>query len=173
MKSLVILLAALFLASPVLPASDNVTEIRPAGTWIQNDVKWKNAPESGNPHLQVADVKLLLFNADHTFAVVECVLNRVPHKYIAISHGDGEIVYLGTWQSVANHIVANYRLVSRTVALEGERLPGEEQREVVTGSRSLLRFGGRSYKRTRALEKSTTEIADIARKRELKEENRN
>jgi hypothetical protein len=41
-----------------------------------------------------------------------------------MSQGDGRVIYLGTWKLNGNSIHVEYHLVSRTVPIEGEVIPG-------------------------------------------------
>jgi hypothetical protein len=58
----------------------------------------------------------------------------------AIRRGDGRVVYSGTWKPTGDSLHVEYRLVSRTVAKEGETLPGPVQSENVQVRGSTLLF---------------------------------
>ena len=70
----------------------------------------------------------------------------------AISGGDGRVVYLGTWKLTGNSLHVEYRLVSRTVAKEGETLPGPVQSEDVRVRGSTLLFQKDRFRRDEKLD---------------------
>jgi hypothetical protein len=69
-----------------------------------------------------------------------------------MSHGDGRIVYLGTWNLTGNSLHLEYRLVSRTVARYGETLPGPMQRKDIHVRGSSLLFQKDRFDRDKKLD---------------------
>jgi hypothetical protein len=69
-----------------------------------------------------------------------------------MSHGDGRIVYLGTWKLTGNSLHVEYRLVSRTVPKEGETLPGPVQSEDIRVGGSTLLFQKDRFDRDKNLD---------------------
>jgi hypothetical protein len=145
-----------FVCLPALAAGLAQEQVH--GAWLQDGVKWTKAPPDINPQLQTGEAEILYFDKDQTFAVVHCVVNRVPKQYQTISHGDGEVVYRGRWTGVGDTIAVDYRLVSRTVAIKGEELPGPIQHATIRESGGTLSFDRKAFRRTPTLDKSVTEI---------------
>lgn len=69
----------------------------PSGAWLQTKLKWKNPPASINPQLQASPATILYFGEDHTFAVLICVVNRIPGKDISINDEAGLTLQRGQW----------------------------------------------------------------------------
>ncbi|HLZ12103.1 MAG TPA: hypothetical protein VKP58_05900 [Candidatus Acidoferrum sp.] len=155
MKTLTALLL-LLLCLPVLAAATDEGRVR--GAWLLNSVKWTNAPADINPHLQSGPAEILYFRQDHTFALIYCVVNRVPKQYEAISHGDPQDVYLGKWEAQGDDIVVEYRLADRTVKIKGEALPGPIQHATIKTSRGILHLEKGSFHRSADLDKDAAEV---------------
>lgn len=131
--------------------------VKPTGAWLPVHVKWERAPASVNPKLETGATTVLYFDEQRHFAVVGCVVNRESGQY-TISHGDGQFISLGEWDG---HLPGQvkYRLVSRTVALKGETLPGPwHAEELAPRPKGYLRFEGKLYRRLEALEPSVREL---------------
>ena len=71
----------------------------PEGAWLEGGVKWSNAPPQVHSNLQFAQAAIIYFGSDHSFGVIYATVNRVTNRYEVISSGDGQVVYLGTWES--------------------------------------------------------------------------
>jgi hypothetical protein len=130
---------------------------KPIGAWLPVHVKWEHAPASVNPKLETGETTVLYFDDEKRFALVGCVINRESAQY-TISHGDGQVISLGEWDG---HLPGQvkYRLVSRTVALKGETLPGPwHEEKLASTSKGYLRFKGKLYRRVEALEPSVREV---------------
>ncbi len=130
---------------------------KPTGAWLPVRVTWEHAPESVNPKLETAATTVLYFDEQRRFALVRCVVNRESGQY-TVSHGDGQVVYLGEWDGRLPGEV-KYRLVSRTVSLKGETLPGPwHEEKLASASKTYLQFEGKLYRRVEALDPSVREI---------------
>jgi hypothetical protein len=134
---------------------------KPTGTWLPVHVKWEHAPASVNPKLQTGATTVLYLGDQERFALVGCVVNRESGEY-AISHGDGQVISLGEWDGqLPGHV--KYRLVSRTVALKGETLPGPwHEEKLMSTAKGYLVFQGKVYRHVNALEPGVREILDGA-----------
>jgi hypothetical protein len=148
------LLLALLLSSPAAIAQSAKT----TGAWLQVNVKWEHAPPEINPKLEAGAATVLYFDGDGNFALVGCVINREPGRYITMSDGDGQVVSYGTWDGhLPGHV--KYRLISRTVERVGESLPGPWQEEQLARTpKGYLRFKGALYRRVKDLEPSIREL---------------
>jgi hypothetical protein len=135
------------------------------GAWLRSDIKWSKAPKEINPKLQYAPTGIIYFGADHTFALVYATVNRVPDEYEVISNGDGQEIYLGTWNAAGSALALKYRLVERTVRLLGEALPGPTKEETARQIGSVIVFRGHSFRRSSALDQSAHEFVAAAAKR--------
>jgi hypothetical protein len=132
--------------------------VKPTGAWLPVHVKWEHAPPSINPKLETGATTVLYFDEHGRFAVIECVVNREPGRYTTVSHGDGQVVSLGEWDG---HLPGQvkYRLVSRTVPLKGEMLPGAWHKEKLTSTpKGYLMFEGKLYRPVEGLEPSVREL---------------
>jgi len=154
MKTLTALL--LLVCLPALVTG--IEEGQVQGAWLLNSVKWANAPADINPHLQSGAAAILYFKQDHTFALIYCVVNRVPKEYEVISHGEPQNIYLGKWEASGDNIAVEYRLVSRTVKIKGEVLPGPIQRATIKASRGTLHLEKGSFHRAADLDKDAAEV---------------
>lgn len=132
--------------------------VKPTGAWLPVHVKWKHAPPSVNAKLETAATTVLYFDEQQHFGLIACVVNREPGRYTTVSHGDGQVISLGEWYG---HLPSKvkYRLVSRTVSLEGEKLPGQWHEEKLTSTRKgYLLFEGKLYRHVENLEPSVREL---------------
>jgi hypothetical protein len=86
-----------------------------------------------------AEAAILYFSPDQRFVLLYGTVIQGPTSE-TISGGDGRVVYLGTWKLTDNLLHVEYRLISRTVAKEGEMLPGPVQSENVQVRGNTLLF---------------------------------
>lgn len=154
MKTLTALLLLAFLPAFVAGLDEGHVQ----GAWLQDGVKWTKAPPDINPHLQTGEAEILYFGKDQTFAIIHCVVNRVPKEYETISHGDGQVVYRGKWEAAGDSIAVEYRLVSRTVKIKGEALPGPIQHATIKTSDRVLHLEKKTFHRTVGLDRSAAEV---------------
>jgi hypothetical protein len=113
------LLGGAFLTAQVAP---------PTGAWCQTNLTWKKPPSELGLKERYAEAAVLYFSPDQRFVLLYGTVIQGPTSE-SISGGDGRVVYLGTWKLTGSALYVEYRLVSRTVAKEGEALPGPVQRE--------------------------------------------
>ena len=129
-----------------------------AGAWLPVSVKWEHAPPQINPKLETGATTILYFGENGQFAKVGCVVNREPGRYTTLSQGDGQVISLGEWDG---HLPGKtkYRLVSRTVTVEGEKLPGPWQEGKLAATKNgHLIFEGRLYRHVEDLRQSVQEL---------------
>ncbi len=177
MKTLTALLLLIWLPMPSVTDDDRHIE----GAWLQDGVKWTKAPAGMNPRLKLGEAEILYFRKDQAFAIIYCIVNRIPKEYETISHGDGQAVYRGKWEAQGDDIAVEYRLVDRTVKIKGEALPGTIQHATIKASRGILHLEKGSFHRAADLDNDAAEVvgglpqssritegqrANIARKRE-------
>jgi hypothetical protein len=132
--------------------------VKPIGAWLPVHVKWEHAPPSVNPKLETGATTVLYFDEHGRFAVIGCVVNRERGRYTTVSKGDGQVISLGEWD---RHLPGQvkYRLVSRTVTLEGEMLPGPWREAKLTSTRKgHLLFEGKLYRHVKDLDPSVREL---------------
>ena len=154
MRTLTVLLLVVCL--PILVAGLDQDHVQ--GAWLKDGVKWINAPAGINPRLKLGDAEILYFGKDQTFAIIYCVVNRVPNEYETSSHGDGQVVYRGKWEVKGDDIAIEYRLVSRTVKIKGEALPGPIQHTTIRASRGVLHLEKSTFHRAAGLDKDAAEV---------------
>jgi hypothetical protein len=111
----------------------------PSGAWLQTNLTWKKPPAELELKERYAEATVIYFSPDQRFVLLYGTVIQNP-KTEVVSHGDGRVVYLGTWKLTGNSLHVQYRLVSRTVAKEGETLPGPVQSEDVWVGGSTLLF---------------------------------
>jgi hypothetical protein len=157
--------SAMFLFLLLAPIALSQQVRVPEGAWLQDDIKWSKAPREYNPKLRVARSTIAYFGGDHTFALIYATVNRVPNEYEVISNGDGQVVYLGTWSVRERTIALTYGLISRTVQMQGEQLPGPTINETAKQSGSAIVLVGHSFRRSSALDQSMREYATSKSKR--------
>ena len=125
------ILRYLCLASCLLGSASLAAQVAPpTGAWRQTNVTWKKPPAELGLKQRYAEARILYFNPDHRFVLLAGTVIQGPTSE-AISGGDGRVVYFGTWKLTGNSLHVEYRLISRTVAKEGETLPGPVQSENV------------------------------------------
>jgi hypothetical protein len=166
MKKMFLLLVLIFLPSLAVRSDTNFLD----GAWLQDDVKWVNAPPDINPQLQSGSAAVLYFGKDQTFALIYCTVGREPKKYMTISHGDPQNLFLGKWETRGENILVEYRLVSRTIhTIPKEELPGPIQHATMKVSHNILSFDRKTFRptpglnerifhRTPELDKSAAEV---------------
>jgi hypothetical protein len=132
-------------------ASSRAQVVPPTGAWLQTNVKWKKPPAELESKQQYAEAAVLYFSLDQRFILLYGTVRQVPTSE-AISGGDGRVVYLGTWKLTGSVLHVEYRLVSRTVAKEGETLPGPVQSEDVRVRGSTLLFQKDRFRRDEKLD---------------------
>jgi hypothetical protein len=111
----------------------------PTGAWRQTDVKWKKPPAELELKQRSAEAAVVYFSPDQRFVLLYGTIIQGPTSE-GVSQGDGRVVYLGTWKLTGNLLHVEYRLVSRTVAKEGETLPGPVQNEDIRVRGSTILF---------------------------------
>jgi hypothetical protein len=90
------------------------------------NMSWKEPPAELDLKQRYAEAAVLYFSPDQRLVLMYGTLIQ-SHSSEGMSHGDGRIIYLGTWKVTGTSVHVEYRLVSRTVAKEGETLPGPIQ----------------------------------------------
>ena len=123
----------------------------PTGAWRQTNVTWKKPPAELESNQRYAEARILYFSPDQRFVLLAGTVIQGPTSE-AISGGDGRVVYFGTWKLMSNTIHVEYRLISRTVAKEGEMLPGPVQSEDVRVRGSTLLFHKDRFSRDEKLD---------------------
>jgi hypothetical protein len=123
----------------------------PQGAWLQDGLKWSKAPKKINPKLSSARGAVLYFGSDHNFTLIYTTINRVPGEYEVICGGCGQVVYSGSWELGKQTIKVKYRLVSRTVDVPGEQLPGPVKEDTAKIEDDAVLFLGYSFHRSTAL----------------------
>jgi hypothetical protein len=126
------------------------------GAWLQEGVNWTRAPKDINPQLESGGAEVLYIEKYLIFAAIYCTVLREHRANMAISHGDPQTVYLGLWDS--DKISVRYRLVSRTVRLKGEELPGPFQHAIIKVSKGILIFDDKRFHRVPSLDESAAEV---------------
>jgi hypothetical protein len=121
------------------------------GAWRQSNLTWKKPPAELQLKERYAEAAILYFSPDQRFVLLYGTVIQGSTSE-AISGGDGRIVYVGTWKLTSNSLHVEYRLVSRTVAKEGETLPGPVRSEDVRVRGSTLLFQKDRYTRDEKLD---------------------
>lgn len=147
-----------------LLATMAVAQTVPQGAWLQDGTTWSNAPKEINPKLSSGRAVIAYFASDHTFALIYATVNRVKGEYEVICNGCGQVVYTGTWELAEKAVKMKYRLVSRTVQVAGEQLPGPIKEDTAKLEGDTVVFLGHPFRRATALDASVREfIPPVAR----------
>jgi len=123
----------------------------PSGAWRQTNVTWTKPPAELELKQRSASAAMLYFSPDHRFVLLYGLVIQSPTSE-AISVGDGRVVYLGTWSFNGKSLHVEYHLVSRTVAKEGETLPGPVLNEDIQPRGGTLLFKKDHFKRDEKLD---------------------
>jgi hypothetical protein len=129
------------------------------GAWRQSGVKWKKPPAELHLKQRYAESGILYFGANHEFAVMYGTVIHGPNAE-GVSHGDGRVVYLGTWNAEGTALRVKYQLVSRTVLMANEAMPGPMQMGEIHIKKGALLFDKMLFHRDRRLD---NELRDISR----------
>ena len=138
-------------------ASLRAQVVPPTGAWRQTNVTWKKPPAELKSNERYAEAAVLYFSPDRRFVLLYGTVLQRPTSE-TISGGDGRVVFLGTWKLTGNSLHVEYRLVSRTVAKEGETLPGPIQSEDVRVRGSTLSFQKDRFGRAEKLDEDLKAI---------------
>jgi hypothetical protein len=125
--------------------------------WIQKGISWDRMEGDDDPHRSYAGAKLLYFGPDGKFGTFQGIVIKTQ-KGMAVSEGDGEIVFGGDWKVVNDEISVSYRLISwyKIILKEGQKppvVPGDilhgeirlEKEDARSGSTRELEFEGKKY----------------------------
>ncbi len=151
------LLLSLFWLSAAGIADGNTLE----GAWLEDGIKWIDAPSDINPHLQSAQAAILYFGKDHKFGLIYCTVVRQAKQNMTISNGDPRGVYRGEWNANEHAVSVTYRLVEATILPSGQKLPGPVQSATIKLSAGPdLVFDGKSFSRAVTLDLSADEAVN-------------
>jgi len=136
--------------------------------WIQEALSWENDP--GDAKQSWAGGSVLYFAKNGDFGRFGGTLIKRGAK-LALSEGEGEIVYSGTWRVKDGAIQVDYRLAAmyKVIRRDGEEpppIPGPVQhQEIRSDSQSPTRieFDGTKFEATSAL--STSELKSRLQRR--------
>jgi|ERR1035441_4822441 hypothetical protein len=116
------------------------------GTWVETGVKWNRPPAELHLNEHFAECAILYFAPNHDFVLIYATVIKAP-KSEEVSHGDGRVVYLGTWSVKDSSLAIHYQLVSRTVQVANESLPGPMQTGEVEIRGGTLLFANKHFNR--------------------------
>lgn len=122
-----------------------------SGTWRQTNVTWQKPPAELELKERYAEAAVLYFSPDRKFVLLYGTVIQGP-TFEGISHGDGQVVYLGAWKLTGNTLHVEYRLVRRTIAKEGDTLPGPIQSEDVHFRGRTMLFQKERFERDQNLD---------------------
>jgi hypothetical protein len=125
--------------------------------WLQEGISWDRPEGETDPHRSYAAARLLYFGPDGKFGVFQGIVIKT-RKSMALSEGDGEIVFGGEWKLANDEIPVSYRMVSwyKIMLREGQEqpvVPGEvlhgeirlKKADVRSGSGWQVEFEGKKY----------------------------
>lgn len=146
----VVLIAALVAPTPVAQVVQ-AQVAPPSGAWRRTNVTWKKPPAELELKQRYAEAAILYFSPDQRFVLLYGTVIQ-GLKSEGMSQGDGRVVYLGTWKLSGNTLRVEYRLASRTVAKDGETLPGPIQSEDIHVRARTLLFQKDRFERDKNLD---------------------
>jgi hypothetical protein len=138
-------------ATPTARQERNTDSATFVGTWVQTHAKWNKPPAELHLNERYAECAVLYFAANHDFALVYGTVIIGPHRE-NLSVGDGHVVYLGKWSAKGAIVEVQYQLVSRTVEVSNETLPGPTQTAAVRTSNGSLQLGNTRFARHQLLD---------------------
>ena len=138
-------------------ASLEAQSVPPLGAWRQTNVTWKKPPAELELKERYSEAAILYFSPDQRFVLLYGTVIQGP-KSEEVSGGDGQVVYLGTWELTDSILHIEYRLVSRTIAKEGETLPGPLQSADIRVKENKLLFQKDHFERDQNLDKELRAI---------------
>jgi hypothetical protein len=139
----------LILLLVILPSQGQNAQV--LGAWRESGIKWTKPPSELQLNERSAEAGLLYFGPKRKFAIVYGTVIEGP-TWETLSHGDGRVVYLGTWQLDGAVLRVKYRLVSRTVFKEGEALPGPVEIRTLQLKSGALFFEKTRFQRDQRLD---------------------
>jgi hypothetical protein len=148
-----IYLTTIYLARVCDLAAQSPTQAQvahPLGSWCQSGLKWTKPPAELQLNGRSAEAGLLYFGPNGQFALIYGTVIQ-GRNWEAVSHGDGRVVYLGTWKLDGTVLRVEYRLASRTVQRENETLPGPMQQADIRAEGGFLLFDKMRFHRDRRL----------------------
>jgi len=149
--------AAIVMLGAVSAVAISAQSANPAGAWLQLKTKWNNAPRKVNLHEQYSQTSVLFFDDQRHFVLLECTVLRDHDRWINVSHGDAQGIFVGEWDGQLPGKV-KFRVVEKTVHIAGETYPGPWQEEKIDlMPDGNLRFRGDLYQRNDALISSVKE----------------
>jgi len=144
------------LLAPAFAGNEIDRIVRKHSVWIRAGLSWE--PDPGEPTQKFASATILYFGEDGKFGFFGGVaLRRGSH--LALSEGEGDRVYSGSWATINEGIQVNYRLVDsyKIMQLEGQKppeIPGpmkhttillEQSSDGKAGKLQQLQFEGIKY----------------------------
>lgn len=110
------------LLAPAFAGNEIDRIVRKYSVWIRTGLSWKQDP--GEPTQKFSSATILYFGEDGKFGFFGGVaLRRGSH--LALSEGEGDRVYSGSWATSTEGIQVNCRLVDsyKIMQLEGQKPP--------------------------------------------------
>ncbi len=138
-----------FLSIFITPLHGQIPQI--SGAWCESNVKWTKPPSELHLDERSAQAGLLYFGPNNQFALIYGTVIQGAN-WETLSHGDGRVVYLGTWTLDGTVLRIEYRLVSRTVLKEGERLPGPILKKTIQSKGGILLLDRTRFQREKRLD---------------------
>jgi len=135
----------------------------PSGAWRQQSIAWGDAPPELEEDERQGQAAILYFGPDHQFALIYASVIQMPSKCIEhVSVGDGQVVYLGKWKLDSGGVSVNYQLVSRTIQIKGEHIPGAFVTGLIRFKNSTLSFQNETFERDRMLDEDVRTVVRSA-----------
>jgi len=148
----------LYLLVCVLSSASYCQSQEVLGAWLENPIKWTKPPAELRLKQRLGEAAILYFGPAHVFAMVYGTVIQGPQSE-GLSHGDGRVVYLGTWSRNGTMLNLKFRLVSRTVRKEGETLPGPVEAEQAVLGKASLTFEKKRFQRDPRLDRDLEDVA--------------
>ncbi len=134
------------------------------GAWRQSGIKWTKPPAELYLKECSAESAILFFDANHEFVFLYGTLIQNPTSE-GVSHGDGQVVYLGTWATDGTTLHVKYQLVSRTVSKSNETMPGPMETGEIQIKKNALLFEKMQFHGDRRLDNDLRDILQGERAR--------
>lgn len=144
-------IAPFALLSLMIASAQGQTTTQISGAWRQSGVKWTKPPAELHLDERSAQAGLLYFGPNGQFALIYGNVIQGANRE-TLSHGDGQVVYLGKWTFDRAILQVEYRLVSRTVHRQGEELPGPLEKKMLQSKDGVLFLDKTRFQRDELLD---------------------
>jgi hypothetical protein len=134
------------------------------GSWRQSGIKWTRPPAELHLKERSAESAILYFGANHQFALLYGNVIQ-GSGWETLSHGDSQVIYLGTWEADGATVHVKYQLIRRTISKPNETMPGPMQMGEIQIEKNALLFEKMQFHGDRRLDNDLRDTSQGERAR--------